>query len=69
MKIRDIKAREILDSRGTPTVAAELKRLFLRELRQEAGKPLSLEMVIQKGIWARVSLRLWAMSMMLLLLL
>ena len=24
MKIKDIKAREVLDSRGTPTVAAEV---------------------------------------------
>ena len=37
MKIRDIKAREILDSRGTPTVAAEV--ILECGIRAEASVP------------------------------
>ena len=40
MKIKEIHAREILDSRGTPTVEAEvtlshLERMFMRDVAEE----------------------------------
>ena len=47
--IKDIKGRQILDSRGNPTVEAELlvEQQFQVELQQGQAKHLSFEMAIQ----------------------
>ena len=57
-KITKIHARQILDSRGNPTVEAEVftervllvEQLFLQELLQESMKLLNLEMEIKNFI-------------------
>lgn len=63
--IADIRAFEILDSRGNPTVQADvilengIVGLQHHQAHQRVlERPLSSEMVIKRGIWVRESSQL-----------
>ena len=54
MKIQKIHAREILDSRGNPTVEVDVVLPFLLVLLPVRTKPSSSATVTRTVTWARV---------------